>query len=106
MKNTYEALDFMCALANAIGDSLEDGKIGVADLVNLYAPMSKIQLALEDIAEIRTELQESSADDLKKIEAYVLERFDIPQDKIEVFVEGLMGGAMALVGAVRSLKKK
>lgn len=104
MKNTYEALDFMCSLANAIGASLEDGKIGFTDLAELYKPLSKIQLALEGLGEIRKELEGASPDDFAKIKIYILDRFDLPQENIEVFIENLIAGALALVSAVRAIK--
>lgn len=100
MKDTKELVYFVCELASALEQSLEDNSIGFGDLSYFFGALSSFGAAFEDCAEVLNELKQMTEDDKKDLYAYATENFDIQDDKIEALVEAALKIALDLIGFV------
>lgn len=106
MKELKEALSFAIALGNAVGKSMEDGKVDFMDVANLWGPLSTAGDAIEGADKILAEIKSLTEADKAKLTAYIKEEFDIPQDKLEATIEGGLEIALGLMTLVGQFIKK
>lgn len=103
-KELKEALKFICALANTIGEVAKDGEISLGDATHLIPLMYKLPSAVDGIAEIPAEVKELSSEDLAELAQLVKDELDLPQDKVEMAVEDGIDIALKLYALAQKLK--
>lgn len=86
-KELKEALLFVCALANSIGEIAEDGKMSLSDATHLIPLLFKIPSAIDGMADIPSEVAEMDLEDIEKLAQLVKDELDLPQDNIEEVIE-------------------
>lgn len=86
-KELKEALSFICALANSIGDVAEDGKVTLKDVTYLVQLLYKIPSAVDGMADIPSEVSEMDEEAIAALGQMVKNELDLPQDKIEQAIE-------------------
>ena len=103
---TKEALDLILTLGNAIGMSLEDGKLGLADLTNFLGVIYLVGPAIGNYKLIAGEIMD--LDDAEKVDlyAFVQNKFDIPQDELELKIEIGLKCVIHLLDLVKLFQKK
>ena len=96
MKELTEILGFTVSLLEALGKSLDDGKIDFTDVTKLWEPISLAGEAIDGASKVLDEIR--TMDEAKKAElmAYVQREFDIPQDEIEQKIEGGISVALGI----------
>lgn len=82
-----DVVRFGASFGNAIGNSLEDGSVGIGDIVHFIDPLMKVSAAISGIEQVPQELADLDPAEADELVALVVEDFDIPQDDAEVFVE-------------------
>jgi len=87
MKETKELLGFVLALGSACGKSIEDGKIGLGDLMHFISAMRQAGDAFEGIGSVPMEWAGMTDVQKEELKAYVVAEFDIPQDALEESIE-------------------
>lgn len=93
IKETKELLYFVIEFGNALGKSLEDGKISVLELGNFIGSLGAVAPAFEGIGNLPTELADLDEAEKQELVEMVEARFDIPQDGVEAVIEkGLRTG--------------
>lgn len=87
LKETKEMLSFVLGIFNAVGKSLEDGKVDVSDIALLLGPLMKVGSAVQGAARIPSELKDLSQEESNELKEFISKEFDIPQDHLEKVLE-------------------
>jgi hypothetical protein len=103
-KELKEALKFICALANSIGEVAKDGEINLGDMPHLVPLLYKLPSAIDGMAQIPEEIKELTAEDMAELSAMVKDELDLPQDKIEEAVEQGLDICLKLYALANKLK--
>lgn len=85
-KETKDVVEFLFALGEATGKSLEDEDVGLGDAVFLFDAFRKVGAAVDGITKVPGEIATWTHADTLELEKLATE-FDIPQDNIEALVE-------------------
>jgi hypothetical protein len=96
IKETKELVSWVCGLGNALGTSLEDGKISLTDLFKFVAVLNSSSAAFQGIDAIPTELKDVDEAEKNELLALVKAEFDIPQDSVEKYAEAGLVAASKL----------
>lgn len=103
-KETIEFLDFAFGLADATQKSLTaDGKINLFDVPNYVAVSFKAPAAFAGIELVPKELASLSEEDRKEIITYFEQRFDLPNDELEVLIENTLAAGWAFAESLRAI---
>lgn len=97
VKDTLEVLDFGFKAAEAVTNSLSDDKINIFDLPNVLAPLTSAGAAVDGFKNVKNELTTLDPMGKQVIEDFVTDRFDIPNDQVEVLVEETINSVISLV---------
>lgn len=103
MKETRELIIFVFELLNGVGHSLDDGKIDVFDSGNFIAALGALPPALNDATLIPSELSDMSDAQKQELVDLAIERFDIPQDNVEMYIERALKIGIELASFVADL---
>jgi len=96
-QETNDAVLLLAYFGNGYGKSLEDGKFSFSnDLLNFAPVLPQIIPAFSGASQIPKELAELDAEDNASIQQTLEDAFDIPQDRVEDFVEDTV--SLALTG--------
>lgn len=86
-RNLNEAVAAAVAFGNALGKSLEDGKIDLSDLPKFIDPVTKLPAAIEGIGEVPREFSEMTPEEREALVTHLKTEFDIPQERAEAVAE-------------------
>lgn len=103
-KELSEALKFICALANSIGEVAEDGKMDLRDATHLMPLLYKLPSAVDGIQEIPSEVAELSSEDIAELAQMVKDELDLPQDKVEAAIEESIDLCLRLYALAQKLR--
>jgi hypothetical protein len=103
IKETRELLLFVIEFGNALGKSLEDGKISVLELGNFIGSLGAVAPAFEGIADLPTEIKDLDEAEKAELVKLVEDRFDIPQDGVEALIEKGLKTGVALAEFVNDV---
>lgn len=107
IENLKKLVGFGCDLAKQIASSLSDGWQWT-DAFSFVDEIAAIPGVVKSFPAIKQELTDLSAEERAELHTFVVEKFDIPNDKVEAFIENALGVAInivALVEQFKSLKK-
>ena len=104
VKELKEAIGFMCALANGIGEAAKDGEATLGDAAHLVPLLYKLPGAVDGMGKIDDEAADLSQDEIDELVKYVKDELDLPQDKVEMAVEEALVLVVQLYSLVRKLK--
>jgi hypothetical protein len=102
VKEISEAVEFVCALANAVGEAAEDGKITMGDAAHLIPLLYKLPSAVEGLSDVS--FADLSLSDLEALNAKVKESLDLPADKVECAIEEAFDISLKLYNLVQNLR--
>jgi hypothetical protein len=108
IKETKEMVAFIVALANSLGQSLEDGELGVTDILNFLEPLSLSGEAISGSTEVAKELVDLDESEKAEILSYIKETFSIPEKNVEDIVEcslNVIGELHTLILKVKNILK-
>ena len=103
-KELKEALVFMCALANSIGEVAEDGKLNISDATHLVPMLYKLPSAVDGMADIPSEVAEMDSEDIEELAQLVKDELDLPQDKVEMAIEDGIDLCLRLYALAQKLR--
>jgi hypothetical protein len=96
-------------LGMQISTAFEDGKFTWKDAFGFVDELMEVPGVLKNWNAIKDELEDLDAAEREELHAYIIQEFDIPNDRIEHVVEFALGvgiNAVGLVDLVKSLKSK
>lgn len=105
-KELKEVVRLVAHLGNAIGKSLADGKVSLADMPNFLQVMSDIPSAMMGIQNVPKEILTLTEEDKDDLRAYAFAEFDIPQEAVESVVEYGIDVAIKLVAFAPLFRKR
>lgn len=109
ISNLKKMVKFATDFTEQVADSLSDGKFSWMEAFGFVDEVSQIPGVVKSWPAIKQELSELNEDERKELHQYVTEEFDIPNDRVEAFVESALGwaiNAIALVELWKTLKAK
>lgn len=104
VKETKEALQFAIALANAVANGLEDGKIGLEDIGGLLATLQYAEPAIKDISKIKAEMLDLDGDEKNEL-LDVVALLHLNVESREIVAKGALKLALDIAELVAMLKK-
>ena len=105
MKELKELVFLGLELGNAVGKSLEDKKLDLADAVYLWPVLQAAPAAVEDASKALAEAKAASPSDWAILVEEAKVKFDLADDDKEKAVEAAMDAAVCLVKAVSYFRK-
>lgn len=87
IEETKELLEWGFAVQEAISGSLEDGKINLADAPRFFPALVKSAKGIGGINKVGAELLDLSPTEEVELLDFVRERFDLPDDRLELLIE-------------------
>lgn len=107
IENLKKLLAFGCAFAAQIASSLADG-FQWTDAFGFVDEAALIPGVVKSIPAVKQELADLSAEERNELNAFLQEKFDIPNDKLESVIEHAIGvglNILALVEEFKAMKK-
>jgi hypothetical protein len=103
VENLKKLVKFPLDLTKQITDSTADGW-QITDLFSFVDELSTIPGIVKNWKETVAELKELDALERAELHAYVVTEFDIPNDKVEVFVENALLNVVSLIALYEQFK--
>jgi len=89
-----DVIAFGAGIGNALGKSLEDGKISLGEYVNFIPALLDFPAAVQGFDKVKAEILDIDPEEKIELEQFVKDRFDIAQDDAEEFIEDAIGVAL------------
>jgi len=102
-KDLEEAVDFAFNIADAIEESLEDGKITIGDAPKFLKTFITSAGAVEGINNVPAQIGDLDADELERIVTKIKARFDIDDDKLEQYIEEAFTAGVNLAVSIKNI---
>ena len=91
-----DIISFGAELGNGLGKSLEDDKITLGDAVNFIPALTAIPSAISGFSDVKKELDDLDEAEKEELLSYFRNKFDIPQEQTEAFVEDALKIAVTI----------
>lgn len=103
VENLKRLVKFGCDVTKQLSDSLADG-YQWTDLLSLVDELSQIPGVVQSLPQVKAELADLSPAERTELHAYLVEEFDLPNDKVEAFVENSVAFAISALALVEQWK--
>jgi hypothetical protein len=87
-----------------IAEVTADNKVSLIEIVGLVEPATQVIVVAKGWKDIVAELKDLDDDEKKELHDYFADKFDIPNDKIELFVEDALSWGVTTVSLVTRFK--
>jgi len=102
--NLKKLVKFSLDVTEQIASSLADGKITTMEIFGFLPQLVEIPGVVKSWPNIVAELKDLTPEERLELHAYVVSEFDIPNDKVESFVENALLQAVSLISLVEQFK--
>lgn len=103
IENLKKLVGFGCDLTKQMAESLADGWQWT-DAFAFIDEISAIPGVVKSIPAVKQELTDLTAEEKEELHMYFVERFDVPNDKVEVFIEESLAVAISIISLVEQWK--
>lgn len=103
VENLKRLIKFGCDVTKQLSDSLADG-YQWTDLLSLVDELSQIPGVVAALPQVKAELADLSPEERTELHAYLVEEFDLPNDKVEAFIENALSFALAALALIEQWK--
>lgn len=104
VENLKKLIKFSCDFTEQITEALSDGKFSWVESFGFVDEVMQIPGVVKSFPAIKQELGELSNEERQELYDYLKEEFDIPNDRLEVFIENSLSLAIAAVALVEQWK--
>lgn len=104
IKETKEALECICALANAFDKALSDGQMTLTDAMEFLPVLVQLPAALSGISDVKREAADYSPEEIQALSALVKARLDLRNDAVEQGIEYAIEVVLNLAKLLASMK--
>lgn len=104
IENLKKLVKFACGLTKQISVAMEDGKFTFNESFGFIDEILEIPGVVKSFPAIKDEITELSPEERQELYDYIKAEFDIPNDRIEVFVENSLLFAISAVVLVEQFK--
>ena len=98
LKETRELLTFVFSLVEGVKAAGADGKVTVTDVPGFFNALINAPSGIGGADLIITEIVEATEDERIELNMWIAEKFDISNEKAEMFIEGVF---IHVVGIIR-----
>ena len=102
---TKELLDFVFTLLTSADKALSDGKFDYNDIMVIIPAFMKLGPAINDINKIPKELLDLDKEEMEELKAFVHDKFDIANDKLEMMIKKAFEIVFTIVELLQNIKK-
>lgn len=88
IENLKKAILFGIALAMHAADALKDKKVSLAEVFGFVPDLMKVPDLVQSLPAIKDELKDLDEAERTELNAYIKDKFDLPDDKLEAAIEG------------------
>lgn len=106
IENLKKLIKFSCDLTKQIAVAMADGKFVWTEAFGFFNEVTQIPGIVKSFPDIKNELAELDPDERQLLNDYFAAEFDIPDDKVEVFIEHSLSVAIGIVALVEEWTKK
>ncbi len=103
IENLKKIVKVACDFTKQAASSLMDGWQWT-DFFAFVDEMAAIPGAVKSLPEVMQEIKDLQPEERDQLYAYLVEQFDIPNDKVEAFVEDAIAWAISTVSLVEKFK--
>jgi hypothetical protein len=103
IKELSEAVKFVCSVATAISDSMEDGKISVGDAAKILPLLYQLPSAMDGLSDVIDEVSDLGEDEIAQIEKIIKEDLDLPDD-IESYISDAIDISLNLYYLIKRMR--
>lgn len=89
---------------SVIAEITKDGKVTFFELFNILPIATELISVVKSYKQIADEFADLDDTEREELHTYFAEKFDIPNDKVEEFVEDALGVAFSLISLVARFK--
>lgn len=102
--NLKLVVGFACDFTKQVSEVLEDGQFQLSELANFFDEAIRIPGVIKALPEVKKEL--ADMDEAEKVELYnyFAQKFDIPNEKVELFIEHSVAWTLATVALFQEWK--
>lgn len=97
LDEAVDVLEFVFNLRDAVDKAKEDGKVDLRDAYLVFPLIEDAQEAYEDIAAVPKAWKLATDEEKEKVYQYFAERFDLPNDVVEMKVEKAVRAGYLLI---------
>lgn len=102
--NLKKLIKFSLDLTENISTALADGKVTTTEIFGFLPELLQVPGVVKSWKDIVAELKDLTPDERLDLHAYVADEFDIPNDKVEVFIENALLQAISMITLVEQFK--
>jgi len=106
IKELKDVVRFGISLGERIASALEDGELTWADAFKFVGVLGEASDALKGAQSIPGEMMDLSVDEKAELDAMVVTEFNIPNDKVEAYIEQGFKVATAIAQIVTEWRTK
>ena len=85
-----EAIVVLTDVVSAVDKSMADGKFNLTDLVNFWKPSIGVVSLVRNFTDIKEEFFDLDDNEVRELQAWFVENFDIENDEAERHIEVIM----------------
>jgi hypothetical protein len=104
ISNLKTLVKFSCDFTKQIATALSDGKFQWLEALGFIDEIMQIPGVVKTWPEIKLEVADLTAEERQELHAYVVTEFDIPNDRVEGFIEYALMNAVSIVAMVEGWK--
>lgn len=104
VENLKKLIKFSCDFTEQITEALADGKFTWMESFGFIDEVMQLPGVVKSFPAIKQELSELSPEERQELYDYLKEEFDIPNDRLEAFIENSLSLAIAAIALVEQWK--
>ena len=104
IENLKKLVSFACGFTKEIASAMADGKFKTAEIFGFFDEIMEIPGVVKSFPAILAEIKDLTIDERKELEAYIQDKFDLANDKVEAVIEHSMSFAFSAVALVEEWK--
>lgn len=103
--NLKKLIKFSLDISENISSALADGKITTVEIFGFLPELMQVPGVVKSWKDIVAEVKDLMPDERIQLHAFVADEFDIPNDKVEVFIEHSLEQIISLNALILEFKK-
>lgn len=104
IENLKKIVKFACDFTKEISNALADGKFQWTEVFGFFDEIMAIPGLVKAFPDVANEIGEITDAERAELNAYVIAEFDIPNDKVESFVENALMWTLSTVALIQQFK--
>jgi hypothetical protein len=104
IENVKKVVKFACDFTKEISSALSDGKFQWNEIFGFFDEIMAIPGVVKSFPDITKEISDLTTEEHAQLATYIQSEFDIPNDKVEAFIENSLLFALSAVALVQQWK--